>query len=142
MRFEECLEDGLDQDAVCALQAPETAEHLSAAERAAIRYVDMFANNWLSMDDKFFDSMREVFTEAEIVQLGFVCALSLGMGRLMASYAITDDLPEAMQGAPGEGRYKPWEVAIDALVFPALPDGAAQTHLLDQARSHAPTISA
>lgn len=122
IRFEECLEDGLDQNAVCSLERPESTEHLSAKEKAAIAFTDTFANDWLSIDDKTFDGLREHFTEAEIVQLGMVCALHLGTGRLMAAFAVTEDLPETMQGESGVGRFKPWEVDIDALVLPPLPD--------------------
>jgi alkylhydroperoxidase family enzyme len=122
IRFQECLEDGLTQDAVCSLERPQEADNLSAQERKAIEYTDKFANDWLSIDAKYFDGMREHFTEAEIVQLGLICALHLGTGRMMASYAVTEELPEAMQGASGEHRYKPWEVDIDALVCEPLPD--------------------
>lgn len=128
IRFEEGLDDGLDQNAVCALERPESTEHLSPAEQAAIRYTDMFANDWLAIGDKQFDELRQHFTESEIVQLGLVCALHLGTGRLMASYAVTEDLPAEMQGEEsGQGRFKPWEVDIDALVLPPLPDENAST---------------
>jgi alkylhydroperoxidase family enzyme len=122
IRFEECLEDGLTQDAVCSLERPQEAENLTPQERKAIEYCDKFANDWLSIDDAYFNSMREHFTEAEIVQLGMVCALHLGTGRLMASFAITEDLPAAMQGTSGDHKFKPWEVDIDALVCEPLPD--------------------
>ena len=127
IRFEEGLEDGLDQTAVCALERPESTEHLREDERAAIRYTDMFANDWLAIDDKVFDDLRKHFTESEIVQLGLICALHLGTGRMMASYAVTEDLPAEMQGESGVGRFKPWEVDIDALVLPPLPDDGAET---------------
>lgn len=122
LRFSECLADGLDQTAVCSLERPQEAEDLSPRERKAIEYCDKFANDWLSIDDNYFNSMRELFTEAEIVQLGFICALHLGSGRLMASYAVTEDLPDIMQGESGDHKYKPWEVDIDALVCDPLPD--------------------
>lgn len=122
MRFQECLEDGLTQDMVCSLEKPQEATNLTPQERKAIEYCDKFATDWLSIDDKYFDEMRQLFTESEIVQLGMVCALHLGTGRLMASYAITEDLPEAMQGTSGDHKFKPWEVDIDALVCDPLPD--------------------
>ena len=132
LRFEECLEDGLDQAAICSLERPQEAENLSPRERKAIEYCDKFALDWLSIDDKYFNSMRELFTEAEIVQLGFICALHLGTGRLMASYAVTEDLPAAMQGDSGDHKFKPWEVDIDALVCDALPDDLVEDMPMEQ----------
>lgn len=128
IRFEEGVEDGLDEAAVCALAQPETASDLSPAEKAAIRYVDKFANDWLSINEAEFDRLRQHFTEAEIVQLGLICALHLGTGRMMASYGVIEDLPTEMQGAEsGPGKFKPWEVDFDSLIMPALPDADGPT---------------
>jgi alkylhydroperoxidase family enzyme len=122
IRFQECLDDGLTQEAVCALEKPQEAENLTPQERKAIEYCDKFANDWLSIDNTYFDEMRLHFTEQEIVQLGLVCALHLGTGRLMASFAVTEELPATMQGTSGDHKFKPWEVDIDALVCEPLPD--------------------
>lgn len=126
IRFEEGVEEGLDQAAICALERPQEAENLTPQERMAIEYCDKFALDWLTIDDQYFNKMREHFTEAEIVQLGLVCALHLGTGRLMASYAVTEELPETMQGPSGDHRYKPWEVDFDSLIMEPLPDDVAE----------------
>ena len=122
MRFKEGLDDGITQDDVCSLEKPQEAENLSSQERKALDYCDKFALDWLSIDAQYFESMREFFSEAEIVQLGLICALHLGAGRMMASYAVTEDLPQTMQGASGDHRFKPWDADIDALVCDPLPD--------------------
>jgi alkylhydroperoxidase family enzyme len=122
IRFQECLDDGLNQEAVCALEKPQEAANLTPQERKAIEYCDKFAGDWLSIDNNYFDEMRKHFTEREIVQLGLVCALHLGTGRLMASFAVTEELPQAMQGPSGDHRFKPWEVDIDTLICDPLPD--------------------
>jgi len=132
LRFQECLDDGLTQDLVCSLEKPQEAENLTPQERKALEYCDKFATDWLSIDDKYFQGMRKLFTEAEIVQLGFVCALHLGTGRLMASYAVTEDLPETMQGEAGDHRYKPWEVDIDAITCDPLPDDVVEDIPIDK----------
>ena len=126
MRFEEGLEDGIDQSVICSLEKPQEAENLSPRERKALEYCDKFALDWLTIGPEYFESMRVHFTEAEIVQLGLICALHLGTGRMMASYAVTEELPETMQGESGDHRYKPWEVDIDALVCEPLPDDVAE----------------
>jgi alkylhydroperoxidase family enzyme len=121
IRYEDGINDGLDQAAICALERPQQAENLTPQERMAIEYCDKFALDWLSVDAKYFDKMRELFTEAEIVQLGMICALHLGTGRLTAQHAVTEELPETMQGPSGDHRYKPWEVDFDSLVMESLP---------------------
>ena len=128
IRFEEGVDDGLDQAAICALERPETAAYLSDAEKAAIRYVDKFANDWLSIGSEELDRLRVHFTESEIVQLGLVCALHLGTGRMMASYGVIEDLPAEMQGTESApGKFKPWEVDFESLIMPPLPDADAST---------------
>jgi|GEM_PF-184546 len=122
LRFQEGLDDGITQDVVCSLEKPQEAPNLTERERKALEYCDKFALDWLSIDAAYFDGMRKLFTESEIVQLGMVCALHLGTGRMMASYAVTEDLPGTMQGPSGDHQYKPWEVDIDALVCDPLPD--------------------
>ena len=68
------------------------------------------------------------FTESEIVQLGLVCALHLGTGRMMASYGVIEDLPAEMQGTESApGKFKPWEVDFESLIMPPLPDADAST---------------
>ena len=126
IRYEDGINAGLDQAAICALERPQEAEDLTPQERMAIEYCDKFALDWLSVDAKYFDKMRAHFTEAEIVQLGMICALHLGTGRLTAQYAVTEELPETMQGPSGEYRYKPWEVDFDALIMESLPRDVAE----------------
>ncbi len=132
LRFQEGLEDGLTQDVICSLERPQEATNLTARERKALEYCDKFALDWLSIDGAYFESMREHFTESEIVQLGLICGLHLGTGRLMASFAVTEELPEAMQGPSGDHQYKPWEVDIDALVCDPLPDDLIEEIPQDQ----------
>jgi AhpD family alkylhydroperoxidase len=94
IRYAGAVEDGVDEDLVCSLEKPEEAEDLSAAERAALRFADLFATNHLAIDDAVYDDLRQYFTEGELVEIGLNCALDVGMGRLAATWRVTDDLPE------------------------------------------------
>jgi len=108
VRYQSAIDDGLDEDAVCSLERPADAVNLSAAERAALRFAELFATNHLAIDDAVYDELREHFSEDELVALGVHCAISLGVGRLSATWDVTEDLP----GPTGSSeRLAPWSSA-------------------------------
>jgi alkylhydroperoxidase family enzyme len=43
-------------------------------EKAALAYADLFATNHLAIDDGTFETLREHFSEAEIVELAMFVA--------------------------------------------------------------------
>lgn len=91
-------EDQIDEGTVCSLEQPAQADELTEAERCALRFADLFATNHLAIDDRVYDELREHFTEAELVQLGYRCAVNLAVGRLAATWDVVDGLPERFQG--------------------------------------------
>lgn len=105
IRYEEGLRDGVTEDLVCSLERPQEAEGLTEAERAAIAFADLFANDHLAIDDGTFDRLRRRFTEPEIVELCFNVALFVGFGRMGAVLHMVDDLPEAFRA---DGETAPW----------------------------------
>ena len=94
IRYQSAIDDGLTEDAVCSLEQPAEAPDLTDAERAALRFADLFATNHLSIDDAVYDGLREHFTEDQIVALGLHCALCVGLGRLAATWHVVEELPE------------------------------------------------
>jgi alkylhydroperoxidase family enzyme len=108
VRYQTAIDDGLDEDAVCSLERPADAENLSAAERSALRFAELFATNHLAIDDAVYDGLREHFTEDELVELGLNCAIALGVGRLSATWDVNDDLPDAIGSSE---RLAPWNSA-------------------------------
>ena len=108
MRYQSAIDDGLDDDAVCSLERPAEADNLTAAERSAVQFAELFATNHLAIDDAVYDELREHFSEDELVELGLNCAIALGVGRLSATWDVSDDLPDA-RGPNGSGeRLAPW----------------------------------
>jgi AhpD family alkylhydroperoxidase len=116
IRYANAVEAGVDEDLVCSLEKPDEAEDLTASERAALRFADLFATNHLAIDDAVYDDLRQYFTEGELVEIGLNCAIDLGMGRLAATWRVTDDLPERFR--QGDQLVTPW--GSDAVVVPAL----------------------
>jgi len=54
----------------------------SPTEQVALRYAELFAGDYLSIDDSIFKRLGEHFTAAEIVELNMFCALMLAGGRM------------------------------------------------------------
>ena len=97
VRYQSAVDDGLTEDAVCSLERPAEAPDLSDAERAALKFADLFATNHLAIDESSYDELRRYLTEDELVELGMHCAVALGVGRLTATWDVTDDVPEAFR---------------------------------------------
>ena len=94
MRYGSGTADGVDENLVCSLERPEEAPDLTAAERAALKFADLLSTNHLSIDDAFYDRLREHYSDEDIVELGQVAAFYIGFGRLDATWDLRDDLPE------------------------------------------------
>jgi alkylhydroperoxidase family enzyme len=103
VRYEaETVSEGL----VCSLERPAEASELTAQERAALHFADLFSTNHLAIDDAVYQSLREHFDEGELVELGGFCALMSGLGRLMATWHIVESLPPSYLG--NDGPVAPW----------------------------------
>jgi hypothetical protein len=110
VRYQSAIDDGLTEDAVCSLERPADAPDLSDAERAALKFADLFATNHLAIDDTVYDELRTHFTEDQLVELGVHCAIALGIGRLTATWDVTDDIPDAFR-SDTDGQVTPWSSA-------------------------------
>jgi len=118
LRYEDSVADGLTTDLVCSLEEPEEAEDLTDGERAALRFADLFATDHLRIDDEVYDELRRHFSEPELVEIGLLCAISLGIGRLASSWHAVEHVPEGLRR---DGRVAPWDV--DGALASALHDG-------------------
>jgi AhpD family alkylhydroperoxidase len=98
---------GVSEDLVCSLERPQESPDLSDAERAALRFVDLFATNHLAIDDAVYDDLRRYFDEGELVEIGLNCAIDVGVGRLTATWDVTEDLPERYR-RPYSDVVTPW----------------------------------
>jgi AhpD family alkylhydroperoxidase len=113
VRYEDALADGVTEELVCSLERPMEADDLDERERLAIRYGELLATNHLAIDDEFYDRMRELFTEPEIVELGLNVALFVGIGRLAATWDLVDGLPDRYRA---EGKVTPWGARDDVMI--------------------------
>ena len=116
MRYADAVADGVSEDLVCSLERPEEAADLTAAERLALSYADLLANNHLAIGDELYAELAQHFSDKELVELGSWCALCIGFGRLSATWNMVEDLPARFQ------------VDADAPVTPWGPDAWVTHH--------------
>ncbi len=115
IRYTDAIDAGLTEDLVCSLERPTEAAGLTPAERAAIRFGELFATNHLAIDDALFAELHEHFDDGEIVELALDVALFVGVGRLGAILHMVEELPEAFRGtAVAPEAVTPW--GNDAIV--------------------------
>lgn len=107
IRYQSAIDDGLTEDLVCSLARPADATDLSAAERSALRFADLFATDHLMIDDEVYAQLRDHFSEDQLVALGMHCALCVGIGRLAATWHVIDEVPDAFR-ADDTAEFAPW----------------------------------
>jgi AhpD family alkylhydroperoxidase len=91
--------EGLTEDLVEDLL--HEGARLSPREKAALEYADLFKSGDDAIDsDEVFACLRRHFSEEEIVELGMLCAQTVGVGRLVRSLAIVS-WDEACELHPG-----------------------------------------
>jgi AhpD family alkylhydroperoxidase len=101
IRYQSGIDAGVTEETVCSLERPAEADDLSAAERSALNYADLVATNHLAIDDAVYDELRQHFTEDELVELSLQCAMMVGFGRVVATWDVSDDLPEGLNVGAG-----------------------------------------
>src|SRR5271157_4387371 len=70
-----------DEDVACLI-AP-GAGQLTDQERLAVNFLDLLSADHHAIDDEVYRELGEVFTAAQIVELGFTCAQTMGLHRFI-----------------------------------------------------------
>jgi len=78
------VQDGVTDALVTALCEYENHPEFSSREKLALRFAERMALNHQSIDDTFFQELRQEFSPAEIIELGMMTGLFIGYGRLLA----------------------------------------------------------
>ena len=81
------MENGLTEEKIADLDADGSS--FSAREAVAVEFAERLATDHLSIDDAFFDRLRESFTEPEILELGMMAGQYIGFGRLLMVLDLT-----------------------------------------------------
>lgn len=72
--------DDVSEDDIACLGSDDP--RFSPAEQTALRYAELFAADYMAIDDLMFERLREYFTIPQIVELNMFCALMLAGGRM------------------------------------------------------------
>ena len=70
-----------DEDVVCLLDVGQG--ELDPQERMAIRFLDLLSADHHAIDAEFYRELGEVFSTAQIMELGFSCAETMGVHRFI-----------------------------------------------------------
>jgi hypothetical protein len=74
--------DSISDEDVACLIAPGHSD-LTEQERLAVEFLDLLSADHHAIDDDVYRRLGEVFTSAQIVELGFACANSMGLHRFL-----------------------------------------------------------
>jgi len=70
-----------DEDVACLITPG--GSDLTEQERMAVEFLDLLSADHHAMDDEFYRRLGQVFTSAQIIELGFACANSMGLHRFI-----------------------------------------------------------
>ena len=74
--------DSISEEDVACLVSPGGSE-LNDQERLAVKFLDLLSADHHAIDADFYRELSQVFTAAQIVELGFTCAQSMGLHRFI-----------------------------------------------------------
>jgi alkylhydroperoxidase family enzyme len=89
-----------DEDVVCLL-APDH-ESLTPQEQAAVEFLDRLSGDHHSIDDEFYRRLGEHFTAAQIIELGFTCAGTMGIHRFLHTLDVYGDSLPVIDYSPDQ----------------------------------------
>lgn len=73
-------DDAVSEEDITCLASGDA--RFSPAEQAALRYAELFAADYMAIDDAVFDMLKRHFSIPDIVELNMFCALMLAGGRM------------------------------------------------------------
>ncbi len=82
--------DSITEEDVACLISPGGAE-LNEQERLAVEFLDLLSADHHAIDDEFYRRLGEHFTAAQIIELGFACANSMGLHRFIHTLDVFGD---------------------------------------------------
>lgn len=75
--------DDVTEDVVACLANPALRDDLTERERRALQFLDLLATDHWSIGDEIYRGLAEVFTTAEIIELGSTCGQMIGTHRFI-----------------------------------------------------------
>jgi alkylhydroperoxidase family enzyme len=91
-RADKVKAQGVSEEFYSHVGVHDDGAQFSEQERMAMEYAERFAVDHMSIDDAFFDRMRQLFTDPEILDLTICMSAFLGLGRTLRVLGITDTM--------------------------------------------------
>lgn len=88
--------DSITEEDVACLVSPGGSE-LNDQERLAVEFLDLLSADHHAIDDDFYRRLGEHFTAAQIIELGFACANSMGLHRFIHTLNVFGDAPPVIR---------------------------------------------
>ena len=92
--------DDVTEEVVACLISPSLRSDLSERERRALEFLDLLATDHHKIDDAVYRGLAEVFTTAEIVELGSTCGHMIGTHRFLHTLDPYGDAPPVIRFDP------------------------------------------
>jgi alkylhydroperoxidase family enzyme len=89
-----------DEDVACLI-APGGSQ-LTEQERLAVNFLDLLSADHHAIDDEVYRELGTVFTAAQIVELGFTCANTMGVHRFIHTLDVFGTDPPVVMYSPDE----------------------------------------
>jgi hypothetical protein len=107
----------ISDDDVACLVDPSHRRDLNERERRALGFLDLLATDHHAIDDDVFRGLAEVFTTAEIIELGQTCGGMIGLHRFLHTL-------DAWGGTPPVIAYDPTQVGVTLAASGATASGS------------------
>ncbi|AEE21329.1 carboxymuconolactone decarboxylase [Glaciecola sp. 4H-3-7+YE-5] len=72
--------DDVDEEDIACLSYQN--EHFTPSEQVALQYAELFAGDYMAIDNLLYETLYQHFTTPEVVELSMYCALMLAGGRM------------------------------------------------------------
>lgn len=94
--------DDVTEEVVACLISPHLRGDLSEREARALRFLELLATDHHSIGDEIYRGLKEVFTTAEIIELGQTCGHMIGSHRFIHTLDPYGDTEPVIRYDPGE----------------------------------------
>lgn len=76
----------MTEDKITEIENYEFSEVLTRREKLALKFAEKMGIEHQALDDRFFDLLRQEFSEPEIVELSIAISVAVGWGRLLSVF--------------------------------------------------------
>jgi alkylhydroperoxidase family enzyme len=89
-----------DEDVACLISPG--GSQLTEQERLAVNFLDLLSADHHAIDDEVYRELGTVFTAAQIVELGFTCANTMGVHRFIHTLDVFGTSPPVIAYSPDQ----------------------------------------